>query len=909
MKAKNTTLGILAHVDAGKTTLSESILYLTGSIRRQGRVDHRDTFLDTDEMERTRGITIYSKQAVFRYEDRLFTLLDTPGHADFSPETERALRVLDVAVLVISAPEIEREQASLGGQVTTLWKLLGSYEVPTILFLNKMDQTTASPSQLLASLQRRFGSALTDFSASPADPALQEAVALASEDETLLEHYLAGRSIPEETIRSLIAQRRIFPVYFGSALKNEGTEDLLRALTRWTEAPTYPDAFGGRVFKISRDPSGGRLTWVKLTGGRIRPKEIVSSAAPLADGSADAAPPEVPAPQKVEQIRRYSGERFDLLEEAVAGDVVAFTGLSGYAIGQGMGADASEQQPFLSPVLQCAVILPPEVDTVKASADLRLLCEEEPLLDTDYHEETREILIRTMGRVQQEILRHTIYERFGYEISFGPASVIYRETIAAPVEGVGHFEPLRHYAEVHLLLEPLPAGSGLVFETRCSVDVLKTNWQRLILTHLEERRHKGVLTGSDLTDVRITVIGGRAHEKHTEGGDFRQATYRAVRQGLMEAQSILLEPVLRFRIELPPEHLGRAMTDLQAMSGSCEIENAGFLPDGSPALSAVLTGKVPASECADYAATLSAFTGGRGSFTTSLAGYEPCHNAEEVIAATGYDPEADLRHPSSSVFCSHGVGTIVPWDQVKNYMHVETGYDFEEEGISAGEAYERAYEQAQAFRAASLAKAQEPASYEEREAARRMTDKELEQIFTRTYGEVRPRYDAEAEARRVQAKENEPKPKYRKPKPTAERAYLLVDGYNVLYAHPELRSLAERDLKAARDRLMDLLSNYQGFCRETIILVFDAYRVKGGQEHMETWHNLKVVFTKEAETADQYIEKAAHDMSRHYRVTVATSDAVEQVIIFGTALRMSAAELWETIAAAEDDLRRTYLSD
>ncbi len=858
------TIGILAHVDAGKTTLAEGILYQTGSIRKAGRVDHGDAFLDTYALEKDRGITIFSKQAVFSLGEKEVTLLDTPGHVDFSAEMERTLQVLDCAVLVINGAD------GVQGHSETLWKLLERYQIPAFLFVNKMDQEGTDRERLLEELERRLSDRCLDFGRDLSDGEFAESLAMC--DEELLEQYLETGAISGEAVKALVTERKVFPCYFGSALRMEGIGALLEGIALYAEAPEYPEDFGARVYKISRDSQNTRLTHLKVTGGSLKVKQLLTG-----QGSQGV------WEEKADQLRIYSGAGFTAVGEAPAGTVCAVTGLSQTYCGQGLGFEEDSEAPLLEPVLEYRLILPEGCDAVQMYGSLLKLEEEEPLLRVIWVEETGEIHAQVMGEVQIEILQSLIRERFGTEVSFGAGNIVYKETIRNTVEGVGHFEPLRHYAEVHLLLEPGEPGSGLQFFTDCGQDMLDKNWQRLVLTHLEEKRHRGVLTGSELTDVKITLVGGRAHQKHTEGGDFRQATYRAVRQGLMQAESVLLEPVYRYRLEVPSEMVGRALTDLQRMHGTFSA------PEQQGEFS-VLEGKVPVAAMGDYQREVISYTKGRGKLSCTLHGYEPCRNAEEVIAAYGYDPDADLENPSGSVFCSHGAGFQVPWDQVPRYMHVEGRL-------------KAAPEQKEELRAAAVS----GQSY----AAGQAEDKELEAIFVRTYGPVERRrtgfdqtaYGAESGAGRREAGQTEAR--YRaKPSREPEKQYLLVDGYNIIFAWEELSELAERDIAAARGKLMDILSNYQGYKRCTVILVFDAYKVEGGTREIFRYHNIHVVYTKEAETADQYIEKTVHEIGRRHQVTVATSDGLEQVIILGQGgRRMSARGLKEEVLSAAEEIR------
>jgi len=1040
------SLGLLAHVDAGKTTLSEALLHRTGAIRSAGRVDHKDAFLDTDNMERERGITIFSKQASFttyppvspeagdgsaetrgkgsgkKAKDaagddgdpaRVWTLVDTPGHADFSTEMERVLQVLDYAVLIISAAD------GVTGQVRTLWRLLDHYGVPAFLFVNKMDQSGADRAAVYAQIRQELGTACVDLqeafagltgkdpqpdrkdaagkgSPQPAyagvsgfpvfSPDLQEEIAVC--DESLMESFLEGEEITCAQAAALAAQRKLFPVCFGSALREEGVDDLLAMLDMLAAEPARGEAFGARVYKITHEGgsagaggtggSGSRLTWMKITGGALQPRQLIPES-----------PDEKGQPEKAAQLRFYRGEKYEALQEAPAGIIVAVPGLTGTRAGMGLGAEAGaeEAERLLQPVMQSRLLLPPGQDLFAAYRKLRALEEEDPMLRLSYDEEKKEITVQVMGQVQREILQRMIEDRFGMRVEFGPSRIIYKETIAEAAEGVGHFEPLRHYAEVHLLLEPGEPGSGLVFESRCAVNDLALNWQRLILTHLEERRHRGVLTGAEITDMKISILGGRAHAKHTEGGDFRKATYRAVRQGLMMTQSVLLEPAYDFVLELPQDNVGRAMADLQQMDAAFgQPEFAGSSGN------VILRGTVTVAALGNYVEEVAAYARGAGSLQCTLHGYAPCKNAEAVIAASGYDPELDVRNPSSSVFCSHGAGTIIPWYEVRSFMHVDTGWRFPEEApaMTADESLDLAAERArkaaeerekkkrlleqgilpgpadwtgdgpegadgsgQTLSGGSGRGSAGPGSagtggtglqgsaggrkqddaFKRRQQAVFAAEKELMQIFERTYGPVKPRagagsdlFDsyaaAESGAKKKKASSDPwglenpdgagaaggPGSARLKKNQTPQDHYLLVDGYNIIFAWDDLRELALRDIKSARDKLMDILSNFAGYRPEKVILVFDAYKVAGGPREVLRWHNIDVVFTKEAETADLYIEKTAHTLvSQKYKVTVATSDAVEQIIIFGAgAYRMSAQMLLEEIIFTERELRERY---
>ena len=913
MTEQNMILGILAHVDAGKTTLSEALLHITGAVRKAGRVDHKDAFLDTNEMEKERGITIFSKQARFTSvrgeQQRSYTLLDTPGHVDFSTEMERVLGVLDCAVLVISAAD------GVNGQVRVLWRLLEHYRVPTCIFVNKMDQDGADRAALLASIRKELGTRCVDVmpgSGTLADQLesgdVQEEIAVC--DDALLDAYLEGEPVSVSQMCRLTAERKLFPVLFGAALREQGVPELLECLDTLLQPPVYGDTFGAKVFKITRD-GGARLTWMKLTGGRLSVKT------PLAECTDEKGNPE-----KVEQIRFYSGNKFETRQEAAAGEVCAVTGLTGTRVGQGIGAEAGGTEELLQPVLRCAVILPPGEDLFKAYRSLRTLEEEDPTLHLNYDEEKKEITAQIMGQVQKEILQRMIRERLGLRVSFGDPSIIYKETIARAVEGVGHFEPLRHYAEVHLLLEPGLPGSGLVFENRCRADVLAVNWQRLIMTHLEEKRHRGVLTGAEITDMKISLLTGRAHLKHTEGGDFRQATYRAVRQGLMMTESVLLEPFYSFRMEIPQESLGRALTDLQQMGANFTQPD---LEEGR----SVITGSAPVSRIANYAEQLAAYTRGEGQITCTLKGYEPCTNAEEIIAASGYDPELDLRNPPGSVFCSHGAGTPVPWYEVRERMHVDSGWRDPSDGPMTSKALlgyteEDMWEEDLSYGSAGrtglragVRKEEKPVSFGEREARFFAEEDELRRIFERTYGPIKSRFSDDEPDNGRSAKSwkrasrvisaDPPDKRSHAARKASEKEYLLIDGYNIVFAWEDLRELAIKDIMAARDKLIDLIVDFAGFRKEHVILVFDAYKVRGGRGEVIHVGGIDVIYTKEAETADLYIEKAAHELSKRYKVTVATSDAVEQVIIYGAgAYRMSAQNLLEELVLTKSLMREHY---
>ena len=871
-------IGIVAHVDAGKTTLSESMLYHAGAIRKLGRVDHKDAFLDTDQMERERGITIFSKQAVFRWKDRTITLLDTPGHVDFSAEMERVLQVLDCAVLVVSGAD------GVQGHTQTLWKLLKRYHIPTFLFVNKMDQEGTDGEKLLKELRKRFGENVVPFvdimteSDCPGgkvylhtkEGAVEEVLEeLAVCEDDMMEEYLEEGRISLDKVQKAVADRQVFPCYFGSALHSQGVEELLDGLDLYIKDKTYPAEFGAKVYKIARDNQGNRLTYLKVTGGRLKVKDVVEG-----------------LNEKINQIRIYSGEKFEAVQKVEAGRVCAVTGLENTRPGQGIGAEEESDLPVLEPVLTYQILLPDDCDVHKMLLNLKILEEEEPELHIVWEEQTSEIHVQLMGDVQIEILQRMIKERFGVLVEFGEGSIVYKETITAPVEGVGHFEPLRHYAEVHLRLEPGERGSGMQFAAECSEDILDRNWQRLVLTHLEEKEHKGVLTGSPITDMKITLTSGRAHQKHTEGGDFRQATYRAVRQGLKKADSILLEPYYEFRMELPSENVGRAMTDIQNMSGKF----------GTPMIeeeTTVLTGSAPVSLMRGYQKEFTAYTGGRGRMAVSLKDYDICHNQEEVLAASTYDSEADLANPTGSVFCAHGAGFVVDWDEVEEYMHMEhtleSGNDDEMDVMEV-----------------TLPK--------RRHSSIELTREELDAIYVRTPDPKKNRSTGPVTVR-VKEKTREPGSAYQDPKWEARRRakagteeYLLVDGYNIIFSWEELKELSERDIGAARGKLADILSNYQGFRKCTLILVYDAYKVEGNPGEVMKYHNIYIVYTKEAETADQYIEKTVRRIAKNADVTVATSDGLEQVIIMGQgAHRMSAPGLKEEVELALKELRGEHL--
>lgn len=872
---KHICTALLAHVDAGKTTLAEAILYLTGGIRKLGRVDHQDAFLDNFAMERARGITIFSKQAEVMLDDMEMTLIDTPGHVDFSAEMERTLQILDYAVLLISGAD------GVQSHVETLWRLLKKYEIPTFLFINKMDQQGTDRTSLLLELQKKLDEHCIDFSAADdplSDGETAEAIALC--EESLLEQYLETGEIRKEDAARMIARRKIFPCYFGSALKLQGVQELLDALRVYSVQKNYPEEFAARVYKISRDEQGNRLTHMKITGGSLKVKAVLRGG----DG-------EDAWEEKVNQIRVCSGSSFRAVNEAQAGMVCAVTGLNHTKAGEGLGTECGVHLPVLEPVLSYQIRIPEDCDVHQTYRKFLQLEEEEPELHITWNKELGEIYAQLMGEVQTEVLKNMISERFGIAVEFGAGSIVYKETIVKPVIGIGHFEPLRHYAEVHLLMEPGEPGSGLQFETACSEDVLDRNWQRLILTHLAEKQHIGVLTGSEITDMKITLIAGRAHQKHTEGGDFRQATYRALRQGLRSAENVLLEPVYEFRLELPLDCAGRAMTDIQKMHGS-------FSPMEIEGENAVLKGTAPVVTMRGYQTELISYTKGKGRMMCSVSSYQPCHNAEEVIEARGYDPEGDLENPTGSVFCAHGAGFVVDWDLVPEYAHLDTGgvpgkknkggrQGMTENGITP--------------------RTDVPAGPTSRydRSNLTITNDELEEIFIRTYGPIKREKSGWQKSRRMDYSESASSAPAKKQEVRDE--YLLVDGYNIIFSWEELNELAKVNVESARTKLMDILSNYQGYKKMNLILVFDAYRVEGGQGSVQKYHNIYVVYTKEAETADQYIEKTVHAIGRKYNVTVATSDALEQVIILGQGgRRMSAHDLEEEIAAMRREIREQY---
>lgn len=849
---KKLVIGILAHVDAGKTTLSESLLYLTGKIRKLGRVDKKDSYLDNYELERARGITIFSKQAVFEADDIQITLLDTPGHVDFSTEMERTLHVLDYAILVISGTE------GIQAHTLTLWRLLSIYKVPVFLFINKMDLNGTDKEKILDELKKQLNEGCIDFGQEDEESFYDQ---LAMCDESLMEEYLEKGNIQFPMIKTAIKNRKVFPCFFGSALKLEGVEEFIQGIVKYAEIPTYPSEFGARVFKISRDEQGNRLTHMKITGGKLKIRDVLS------DGTWE---------EKVNQIRIYSGEKFEAVNEVEAGTVCAVTGLSQTKPGQGLGIEKSLNMLVLEPVLSYRIILPEDCDPRAILPKLRILEEEDPELNIAWDEELNEIKVQIMGQVQIEVLQSLIKSRFGIDVSFDAGKILYKETIRNTVEGVGHFEPLRHYAEVHLLMEPGERGSGLQFDSQCSEDMLSKNWQRLILSHLEEKVHKGVLTGSAITDMKITLVSGKAHNKHTQGGDFREATYRAVRQGLMEAESILLEPYYAFQLQVPEKMVGRAMTDIERIHGTCRISH---IADGM----AVITGTAPVATMRNYHQEVMAYTKGQGKLFCYLKGYEPCHNAEEVIQEIGYDPESDVDNPPDSVFCSNGTSFLVRWDKVKDYMHVESYFQEKTESVQNNLEKKSSYQQ-----------------------EKWIAPEEVDMILNKTYY-------ANQGKKSLWRKQNSyiydyyKSSEYKKNAIEIKDEYLLVDGYNIIFAWPELKELADVNMDGAKTKLLELLSNYQSIRKCRVMVVFDAYRVKGHVEEVIEYDNILVVYTREAQTADQFIEKFARDNQKKYNITVATSDGLQQIIIRGAGCSLlSARELKEEIVKTNEKLIQEY---
>lgn len=849
---KKLVIGILAHVDAGKTTLSESMLYLSGKIGKLGRVDNKDAYLDTYELEKTRGITIFSKQAIFEIGETQITLLDTPGHVDFSAEMERTLQVLDYAILVISGAD------GVQGHTKTLWRLLDMYQIPVFFFVNKMDQNGTDRDKLIKEIKYQLDDGCIEFGQVKTEGFYDQ---LAMCDEIMMEGYLETGQIETVQIKKAVMERKVFPCFFGSALKLEGVEQFRQGIVKYAMIPYYPDEFGAKIFKIARDEQGNRLTYMKITGGKLKVKDVLMNKT---------------WKEKINQIRIYSGQKFEAVNEIEAGSICAVTGLSQTRPGEGLGIEEASEAPVLEPVLSYQIILPEGCDPRAMLPKLRQIEEEEPELHIVWDEQLQEIQAQIMGEVQIEILQSLIQSRFGVEAAFDAGRIVYKETIVNRVEGVGHFEPLRHYAEVHLLLEPGEPGSGLQFGAECSEDSLSKSWQRLVLTHLEEKAHKGILTGSAITDMKITLVLGRAHNKHTEGGDFREATYRAVRQGLKETESIVLEPYYAFELELPVKMVGRAMTDIEKMHGTCEISQT----NGEMA---VLVGSAPVVTMRNYQKEVVAYTKGLGRLFCSLKGYEPCHNAQEVIESIGYDSERDLENPTGSVFCAHGAGFLVAWDEVKDYMHVES-YLQKKDDLS-GEA------------------AQNPAPYTEE---RSISLEEIDQIISNTFYANQGKKSAWKRRKTVRESYYE-SASYAGIEKESKEEYLLVDGYNIIHAWPELKELVDENMDSARMKLLDSLSNYQGIRKCQIIVVFDAYRVQGHFEEVIDYHNIHMVFTREAQTADHYIERFAHDNQKKYNITVATSDGLEQLIIRGAGCSLlSARELKVEIERANERIRKEY---
>lgn len=895
---KNIVAGILAHVDSGKTTLSEAMLYQAGQIRKLGRVDHQDTYLDTDSQEKDRGITIFSKQAELAYADMHIALLDTPGHVDFGTEMERTLQVLDYVVLVINGMD------GVQSHTETLWKLLERYGIPVFIFVNKMDMTGYDRDYLMDNIRHRLSDGCVDFLCEDSG----EQIAMC--DEAMLEHFLETGANDEQDVVNAIAGRKLFPCYFGSALKNEGVSELLDGMNRYVVEPVRGEEFGARVFKIGRDDKGERLTYMKVTGGVLKLKDVLTLRNSQGEESHE----------KVNQIRVYSGAKYDMVTQVPAGCVCAVPGLVNTYGRQGIGACPDGELPSLEPVLSYKVMYPTDVDAVTMVSKLRLLEEEDPQLQVQWNETAGEIYIKVMGQVQLEVVAQMVRDRFGIAITYGQGRISYKETIAAPVMGVGHFEPLRHYAEVHLLLEPMENGSGMCFDSICSEDVLDKNWQRLILTHLQEREFRGVLTGSPITDMKISITAGRAHQKHTEGGDFRQATYRAVRQGLMMAESILLEPVYAFKIEVPQEYAGRVLADIVKMSGTMDGQEI----SGE---TTVITGHAPVYTMREYYSELTAFSGGTGRLQVDIDGYQPCHNTEEVLAERHYDPELDRFNPSSSVFCAHGAGYLVDWYDVYENMHVKEDPGFE---ISGQLGYtEDGY-------------AMDIPVNRPRKSVSEMsiTDEELSEIFARTFGgdykdkdvALNGRFRRTTSEYKVNGQYNKSQSRDRQPgngplvgSRPADRGiatpgafkrrksgedYVIVDGYNVIFAWDTLRELSEHNIDSARGKLMDILSNYQGYMNCKLIVVFDGYKVKDNKGERFPYDDIEVVYTKEGETADAHIEKLTHELARKHKVTVVTSDGLEQIVTMGQgAIRMSSRDFKAEVERVNEHLRENYLKN
>ena len=853
---KRIVTGILAHVDSGKTTLSEALLFKCGEIRKLGRVDHKNAFLDTNSIERERGITIFAKQAVFHLNNSEYTLLDTPGHVDFSAETERTFQVLDYAILVISAPE------GIQSHTETLWNLLKRYNVPVFIFLNKTDISDRSSYDVICELRAKLSEGCVDFSHDINLPETAEHIAM--QDEELMEKFIENESLSEKDIIEAIKSRKVFPCLFGSALKLDGIDKFLDVFDKYTKAPDYKNDFGARVFKIE-DEKGKRLTFMKITGGLLKVRDSI-----IQNTSGEQ------KCEKISRIRIYSGEKFTAVQEAPMGCVCAVEGLTFTYPGEGLGSESDSILPLLEPVLSYNVILPPGTDSSLALKNIKKLEEEDPQLRVSWNNRSGHINIHLMGEIQLEVIKKIILERFALDVNFDRGSISYRETISSPIEGAGHFEPLRHYAEVHLLLEPARRGSGLQFFSNCSTDMLDLSWQRLILTHLAEKNHAGVLCGFPITDIKITLTAGKAHLKHTEGGDFRQATYRAVRQALMKAENVLLEPWYNFILSVPNECVGRALSDLDKMS-------AVFSPPSSQGESSVIEGRIPASEIINYHTVLASYSGGRGSLRTVLSGYDVCHNANEVIQAIGYDCESDVENTADSVFCAHGAGYNVKWNEADSLMHVSSGISFKESTSVSEEQKRRAEEYV--------------GSIEQ--------DKELLAIFERTYGPIKRRSTDFFRTKKIPT-DNKP---YKAKNVLSGEEYLLVDGYNIIFSWDDLHEYAKKDLSLARSTLENRLSNFAAFKNCRLILVFDAYKVHGGRGSVEKVNNIDVVYTKEAETADMYIEKVSHTLTKNHKVRVATSDGLEQIIILGGgAIRVTSEELLEEVKASERAIRE-YLND
>ncbi|WP_029066822.1 translation factor GTPase family protein [Lachnobacterium bovis] len=898
---KRINIGILAHVDAGKTTLSEALLYKTGQIRKLGRVDHKDAFLDTDSMEKDRGITIFSKQAKIKTKEMDITLLDTPGHVDFSAEMERTLEVLDYAILVISGTD------KIQSHTRTVWKLLKHYNVPTFIFVNKMDLVGANKEEVLSELKGGLSNECVDFSVlfdndgAKSDKKNEWEEEIAVSDESLLEKYMETGALEEKDISKVVSQRKVFPCIFGSALNLEGVEELFSIIEKYTSCPKYGDEFGARIYKIGHDVSGKRLTFLKVTGGTIKVKDLIEyTDNRRSENESDDT--ENTIAEKIDQIRIYSGEKFEAVDEVCAGTVCAVVGLTKTQAGMGLGFENNERETILEPVLNYQIFFPDNITKNQMLQNLRVLEEEDPKLNVVWNEELKEIHVQLMGPVQIEVLTHLIKERFDISVSFGEGSIVYKETVAKPIEGVGHFEPLRHYAEVHLLIEPGERGSGVTVASSCSTDILDLNWQRLITTHIEEKEHKGVLTGSGLTDVKITILTGRAHQKHTEGGDFRQATYRAIRNGLMKAKNLLLEPYFSFEIEVPKENIGRALSDME--QNFAKYNSPEFIQINGEEWTR-LTGKVPVSTVTNYKSVLNEYTSGRGRISLNLEGYDICHNPQEVIAERAYNPEMDLRNTADSVFCAHGAGFVVPWAEVENYMHLDYVYQGGELNYS-GYGDELENFDLQAFTALSKRKEEEKRKFEKMNSYE--VDAQLQSIYQREFGMNKDDmldYERKKWMKKNKSDDNKVStvkvkkdrhgnPIYKKNK----EQILIVDGYNIIFGWPDLYELANTNMDSARDKLLDELANYQGFKHCEIIVVFDAYKNKNNPGKHNMYHNINVVYTKEDEKADTYIERKVNELKDKYNITVASSDGLVQLTTmkFG-ALRLSARLLKEEIEA------------